>query len=344
MRQAATILALVLALAGCESTNPIFGPGDIDPGPGGPGDPDAPEEMICVTPGPCVLPGTPRATPDGAIYRKELKDGSGNGYAVGLTYNAADDTFEVDGLGFDGGNTYKRGARVGSLGRGDEFRVYEADSVYFDDVTGTPIPQFEHRAIYARSTSGATQLAIVRTGAYIPYGFGGFVYSRNGGVTLPTSGQAGYSGGYAGLRDFNDHSGLQYTTGDMTMAIDFRDFNDGNAVQGRIFNRRIFDMDGNDITAAVLAEFIAENSASLSRLPTIVFHTGPGVMNLNGEIVGNVSSGYVDDDGKNQVFESGNYYAILADGTGGAASEVVGIIVVTGAGARETGGFILYRN
>jgi hypothetical protein len=342
MRRAATILALALALAGCESTNPIFGPGNGGGGGGG-GGPGVTEELICNDAGRCVLPGTLRATPGGDIFRKELKDDKGNGYAVGIAYDAATDTFAVDGLGFDGGNVYRRGTRVGSLGPADEFKVYEADSVYRDDVTGTPIRQFQHRAIYAVSTSGNTQLAIVRTGAYIPYGFGGFVYSRNGGVTLPTSGQAAYSGNYAGLRDFNDRGGLQYTTGDMTMAIDFRDFNDGNAVQGYVDNRRIYDMDGNDITAQVIAQINADTNSSIVNLPTLVFTVGPGVMDLNGEIVGEVTSSIPGPGGAATVFESGNYYAILADGAGGAASEVVGIIVVTSGDARETGGFILYR-
>jgi hypothetical protein len=66
-------------------------------------------------------------------------------------------------------------------------------------------------------------------------------------------------------------------------------------------------------------------------------------MDLNGEIVGEVTSSIPGPGGAATVFESGNYYAILADGAGGAASEVVGIIVVTSGDARETGGFILYR-
>ena len=34
------------------------------------------------------------------------------------------------------------------------------------------------------------------SGAYLPYGFGGFVSQRAGGVTLPSTGQAGHQGKY----------------------------------------------------------------------------------------------------------------------------------------------------
>jgi hypothetical protein len=59
----------------------------------------------------------------------------------------------------------------------------------------------------------------------------------------------------------------------------------------------------------------------------------------NGEIQGGVGS-VVD----GSVFESGEYYAVLA---GTNSSEVVGIVVLTSTSStttvRETGGFILYR-
>jgi len=341
MTRAMILLALMLTLGACEETNPIFDPGDpID-------DPDDPDDGIdCVDGGRCLPPGTDSPTPNRRIVRREATaDGSGNGYARDISYDAATDTFSVENLGFDGDNAYSRGAAVGSLG---PFAVYESDAVFADDVTGVPIGQFTHRAIYAVSTSGETQLAIVRTGSYIPYGFGGYVYQRNGRVTLPTSGQASYAGNYAALRDFNGRGGLEYATGDMEMAIDFNDFDDGNAVNGAVFNRRIFDLSGNDITADVLADFNEENEASLTTIPTLLFAVGPGVMDENGEITGAINSFYANDAGTVQAFEAGNYYAVVADGDGGNASEVVGVIVVEGSlgdgvTARETGGFLLYR-
>ena len=227
--------------------------------------------------------GTSGATAKSSIKRTEVKDGaSGNGYAEDFKYNAEDDTFEVDGLGFDGGNVYQRGSAVASLG---PFRVYEGDSTFTDPQTGAVINQFAHRAIYGVSPNGRTSFAVVRTGAYIPYGFGGFVYQRAGGVTLPSTGQAIYQGNYAALRDFNGVSGLEYATGDMQVAIDFNDFNDGSAVAGQVDNRAIYDINGNNITGDVISALNAdlEPENAITELPTLVFAVGPSVLSLSVE-------------------------------------------------------------
>ena len=214
------------------------------------------------------------------------------------------------------------------------------------------IDQFTYRALYGVSKTGRTSFAIVRTGAYVPYGFGGFIYSRNGGVVLPTSGQAKYTGTYAGLRDFNNQGGMQITSGNMQMSIDFNDFNaaesstgNGAGIQGYVTNRKVFDLAGNDITAQVLAGINADKNpnAPLTALPTLIFKVGPGVLDNNGEAEGQVSN-TITSNGTPQVFESGKYYAVIS---GNNADEVAGVIVVTSTIAsiqtRETGGFILYR-
>lgn len=285
-------------------------------------------------------PGTASPSPRSKIVRYEAKDDNGNGYATGFTYNRADDTFLVDNLAFDGANTpYTRGTAVGSLGR---FAVYEGPQLYPDDATGVPIGQFTHRALYGVSDSGQVELAIVRTGSYVNYGFGGFIYQRNGRVTLPATGQAAYRGEYAALRDFEGRAGLEYARGDMTMAIDFEDFNNGNAVRGYVENRRVYDIDGNDITSEILTAM----GSGVTVLPTLTFDVGPGVMTANGEISGQAHSFTTGAGGAISAFEEGNYYAIIS---GDNAEEVVGIIVATSddpRGAfttRETGGFLLTR-
>lgn len=285
--------------------------------------------------------GTEDATANDPITRYEPQDGTtGNGYASNVSYDPATDTFTVDNLGFDGNNVYRRDDQVASLG---PFAVYEASENFFDSVTGERIEQLtDYKAIYGVSQSGQTEFAIVRTGAYVDYGFGGYVYSRNGGVTLPTTGQAAYSGDYAGLRDFTNRGGIEYTTGDMNVAIDFEDFNEGSAVQGTVFNRRIFDTAGNDIT-----DDIIDALGSGTELPALVFSIGPGVLSENGELAGEIASFVSNEGGGLETFESGNYYAVLS---GNNAEEIVGVIVVNsddprfdGVGVRETGGFILTR-
>ncbi|MFN6978608.1 MAG: hypothetical protein ACK4OP_10825, partial [Gemmobacter sp.] len=215
------LAAAAFVLVACDG-NP-FGPqpttptDPTDPGGGG------------ITSPRTLPPGTTSPTRDTRITRFEPRENTtGNGFVTDVSYDAATDTFTVDNLGFDGDNTYSRGRRVGSLG---PYAVYENADVFNDPLTGAGIGQFTHRAIYGVSRSGQTEFAIVRTGAYTGYGFGGFVYQRNGSVELPTSGQANYRGAYSALRDFEGRGGMELATGTMRVAIDFNDFNAGAAVQ-----------------------------------------------------------------------------------------------------------------
>ncbi|PJE31909.1 hypothetical protein SAMN06297129_1948 [Pseudooceanicola antarcticus] len=278
-----------------------------------------------------------------SIFRREGQNAEGGGYVSSVSYNSTDDTFTVDGLAFDGDNEYDRVTTpFGTLGG---YALYEGSMSYEDAETGTEVSQLMHRALYGVSSSGRTEFAIARSGGYVPYGFGGFIYQRNGEVTLPTSGQASYSGGYGGVRVFDGSAGLEYTQGDMTVDIDFEDFNTGSGVKGEITNREVFDSDGNDITSDIATALEA------TTLPTLTFVIQPGVADDNGEIAGSVIS-YSSDGAVLKEYESGTYYAILADDDDPTvdADEIVGIIVMTsddprvdGRTVQETGGFILYR-
>lgn len=334
----APVFLLSALLAGCGG-NP-FAP-KPDPG-------ETPENPVPELPG----TGTPTATSSIARYEARNEE-NGNGYAESITYDSGADTFSVDNLAFDGDNIYRRGTQVASLG---PYRVYESLPVVNDPITNQPIAQLPHRLLAGFSSNGRTEFAIVRTGAYTGYGFGGFVMKREGGVNLPTGGQAGYSGDYAAVQDFRGAGGLRYVTGNVRIAFDFDDFNDGNANYGFIEDRRVRDAAGNDITAqaiaAMNAEFNPDNVAggNVTELPVLSFYIGPGTVDANGEIRGILDSNVMDFGGSQPtsvVFESGNYYGIIA---GDNADEIVGIIVVEsdtpgvdGIKTRETGGFIVYR-
>ncbi|MGD9866322.1 MAG: hypothetical protein AB7S99_24255, partial [Pseudodonghicola sp.] len=227
----------------------------------------------------------------------------------------------------------------------------EADQQFTDPENNNPVNQFTHRAIYGVSRNGNTKFAIVRTGAYMPYGFGGFIYQRENGVTLPSTGQATYSGVMAGMRDFNGAAGLEYTTADIDIAIDFDDFNEttggrGDAVQGTITNRKIYDINGKDITGSVLSRINADQNLTLRSYPVATLTVGPGVMDDNGEMLGQLSSFYTDSSGAVKQFESGKYYAIVS---GKKANQIVGVVVLENTvdpiadAVRETSGFIVYR-
>ena len=301
-----------------------------------------------------VPPGTASPTSNNNIFRKEPtssdESSNGNGFATNVTYNATDDTFSVDNLPFDGSDDapYVRGTAVSSLG---QYAVYEAVSQYPDSLTGEPVNQFTHRAIYGVSASGNTKFAIVRTGAYTQYGFGGFVYERTGGVTLPTEGQAIYSGSAAGIRDRNGSGGLEYSTADVRVGVDFSDFDEETgrypgAVGGTIRNRRVFDVAGNDITSAVVARINEENSASLTAVPVVTFTIAPNALDGNGEALGKITSRFVNDAGDPTSYETGNYYAVVS---GDNANEIVGIVVAENTSdpvadsVRDTMGFVVYR-
>ena len=301
------------------------------------------------------LPGTDNPSASSSIERYETASETGDGYAEDITRNA-DGTYSVDNLAFDGDNIYRRNAAL-DLG---PFEVYESLDVVNDPVSGNPIGQFPHRLVAGLSESKKTQFAIVRTGVYEGYGFGGFVMKRDGGVNLPTSSGAVYSGEYAGLQqDSNGSGGLRYTTGDVTIAFDFEDFNNGDANYGVISNRRVLDINGNDVTASVISAMNAEfnpnniSGGNVSQLPVIAFHVGPGTVDANGEIRGILDNSVMDyssGTGTPVTYEAGNYYGIIAgDGVAG-TDEIVGIIVVEsskpgfdGITTRETGGFIAYR-
>ncbi|MCB5409918.1 hypothetical protein [Pseudogemmobacter faecipullorum] len=323
--------ALVITLTACGGGNPFREP---TPGP-------IPEPGGDVTSGITGLPGTATPGAGAPIRRREARaSGTGNGYVSDVSYNAVADTFTVEGLAFDGGNVYRRDR---SVNLGSEISAYASDALAYDPTTGSPIPQLTHRAVYGKAASGS-YFAIVRTGAYVDYGFGGFVYERAGGFSLPPAdgagkrGQGNFTGEYAGLRDFSGPGapGLEFTRGDMRMAIDFDDFNDGHGVNAVISNRRVYDINGADITAVVAGALPGSPAA----LPVISFAIGPNVTDSSGEMAGRV---VVDSTA------AGNYYAVLG---GAGATEVVGIIALTptpdgrttGVTVRETGGFVLTRN
>ena len=303
------------------------------------------------------LPGTTAPSASKSITRYEPTSGgeTGDGYAKDFTRNI-DGSYTVDNLPFDADNTYTASATQPAGGT-FPYTVYEAAGTVLDPQTGVPISQLQHRLLAGVSTSGRTEFAIVRTGSYANYGFGGFVMKRTGGVKLAKEEQATYTGDYAGLRDFNGFSGLEFTKGIMTIDIDLRDFNAGDAVKGKITDRHIYDINGAEITAAELAALNAKydpdnEGPPMTVLPTLSLGIAPGSIDGNGEIAGGLGNSVVNYGGTGidttvVPFEVGKYYALVS---GDAADEIVGIIVIKsespfakGVQVRETGGFLLYR-
>ncbi|MBT8411840.1 MAG: hypothetical protein KJP02_08595 [Octadecabacter sp.] len=331
-----------IALAGCDGENPFTVT-----------EPTGAEEGI-----PEGVDGNePTAT--NAIVRYEERNDNGGGYAEDFNYDADTDTFTVDNLAFDGEGPYTRGVAVSDLGPTNAYAVYDAEIVVPDFLNGEPIPQIRpYRAIVGVSpntvgTEPRTSFAIVRTGGYRDYGFGGFVYERQGGVVMPNSGQAVFEGDYAGIRIFNGpdgtSGGLEFTEADIRIQVDFDDPTDGQGgVDGNIYNRIAFDINGDPVLLG------NDGEAGELPLPPIAFVLNGEIGNINesGELNGDLISSYTDPDGNTSVYETGTYYGILAGDASDAADggEIVGIIVIEsedprfdGVTAQETGGFILIR-
>lgn len=312
MRKSMTALAAFFVFTACDG-NPFAG------------DETTPEEedttVVEPTDGGTAIigdvtmpPGTVDPTSGGGVFRSE----GGTSTANTVSYDAASDTININNLPFDGDGTYDRDNQVGTL---NSYAVYENNN---------PTERRAYKTIFGVSGSGETRFAIVRTGDYIGYGFGGFVYQRDVGVTLPTTGQATFTGAYSGIRIYDGVGGIQYTTADALMEVDFEDFDATDAVEGRLTNRNVFETDG----------------SFSGTLPVLVFFTGS--ISDAGEIAGNANSRIVDTaSGELVDFETGNYYAVLS---GDPADEIVGIVVVAGDNPndaldgipiQETGGFIL---
>jgi hypothetical protein len=340
------MVAGLAACGGSGTSNPVSLPGSTAGEDSG--GTDATDGNSGFNTGVTVPPGTSAPTPSSSITRFEpTDDASGNGFVASVSYDSALDEFSVDNLAFDGDGAYTRDDEVPGVNAVFPFAVYENAALTNDAVTSAPITQLLHKAIYAVSASGQSKFAIVRTGAYIDYGFGGFIYQRDGAVTLPTTGQARYTGDYMGLRDFENAGGIEYAVADMVIDIDFEDFNDGSAVKGGLRNRRVYSTAGDDITQTVIDAINTENSTSIAELPTLRIDITAGSVSANGEIIGTMSSVLQGSTGALENFETGNYYAVMS---GTNANEVVGVLVVTaddarfeGVTVRETGGFILSR-
>lgn len=360
------IVLAALALSACsgDGTNPFDADDTTDTtdGSGTDGGTDTNDGTGGIVSG-SLHPGTTSPSAATGIYRSEPKVESqddkhyGNGFANSISYNGTNDTFYVDGLAFDGnqpdGAPYTRGSAVSSL---RSYALYEGPTTNPDFLTNQPIAQFQHRALYGVSSSGDTQFAIIRTGNYVGYGFGGFIYQRAGSVVLPTQGQASYSGDYAGIRDFDGRGGLEYVTGDMQVDIDFCGFQNNcsgstcaDAIRGYVTNRTLFDTNGTDVTNTyldALNEDRPDGSAELTGMPVIRFRIGPNVLSTNGEATGSAFTTAF-----GESLDDGNYYPLLSgDQTTAPGGEIVGIVVVESddprydnVTVRETGGFVVTR-
>lgn len=396
-------LAMMALLAACDGSQPIIFPGDAlaaEENPAedrtedeaGGSDPEtsavAPTIDEVLDEGTLLVDLSASRDSRGDIARTEARDGSG-GFAEEFLVDESSDTLEIDNLAFDGLNVYTRGANTSPARLSDvgSIAVYHGDLIVPDSLTGTPVSQaVPYVALYDESdviitdpipadatpaeiaaiqaaARPRTSFAIVRTGFYVGYGFGGFGYERAGDTVIAETGQATFSGDYGGLRVLDQLPELLVTQGDISIDIDFDDFNNGAGLKGAITNRQAFTPEGDVFPTFTglnradidLADYPGvTDSLAIVQLPDVNFvvRGGGETIKSNGEISGEIRSRYVNPtSGRVEVYEDGFYYGIIAgDTTAGDGGEIVGIIKIEspdsrfiGMGAQETGGFIATR-
>ena len=399
-------LALLAVLAACDSSQPLIFPGDevvevndaeeVTEDEVSGSDPDSSaiplsiDEILDAGTIEVDLGGTREDRGD--IARTEARDGSG-GFAEAFIVNETDDTLEIDNLAFDGLNVYTRGANTTPARLSDvgTIAVYHGDLVVPDFLTGADVEQAvpyvalydeseviimddipadatpeEIAAIEAAARPRST-FTVVRTGDYVGFGFGGFGYDRAGDTVIADTGQATFSGDYAGLRVVDQFPELLVIQADVQIDIDFDDFNSGAGLKGVIDNRQAFTAEGDpyptftDLNrieidpATVPAGFVNSDVVQLPELRFVV-RGGGETIKENGELSGEIRSRYVNpQNGELETYEEGAYYAIIAGDTTSLAGdenggEITGIVKIEGPDSRqlglnlqETGGFIATR-
>lgn len=214
-----------------------------------------------------------------------------------VVFDSATDTITINNLPFDG-QVYTNTGFAGVNG----FGLYE--TVQVGDA-GTR----KFFALYREAPGAELQVIAVATGDFQDEGIGGFEVTRTAAnVTLPTEGEALFTGPYGGIRVLNPAFGgdndVQFTSGVANIAVDFGDFDVVGAVEGQINNRVYFDVNGN----------------FLGTLPTIILslsEIGP-----NGTVPGGTAQTL---DAANEVLDSGTYEALFANET-----EIGGVVILDG--------------
>jgi len=348
MIRALSALALLFALSACGDGQPLYEVAQDENGTGGAvvgnsNDEEGEGGAIIVGELP---PGSDDPSVSSSIFRFEEPADDGGGLVTDVEYDAANDVLNIDNIAFDGDNDYDRDGNVPSLAG---YPVYSSEIATPDFLTGNAVRQTipVYHAIFGNSLNQdeqgniRTTFTIVRSGGFFDFGFGGFVYQRQGGVVLPVqaTGQAIFTGNYAGLRIYNNAPDLEYISGDMSLAIDFEDFNANNGVRGRVFNRQRFDESGvymDDLvdvnwTIRQGTDSVTEDGEVLSNVFTTELDplTGAFLTNLEGDFTGIIAGDTLD----------------INDG-----GEIVGVIEMEGddltrdgVTIKETGGGILYR-
>ncbi|GLQ34095.1 hypothetical protein GCM10007939_03780 [Amylibacter marinus] len=164
------------------------------------------------------------------------------------TVDDSDDILTLVGGDFDGNNAYVRDPgndRGNLLAFTNDFQ--EQGVIYY--------------ATYGESTSGALVGYLNATGDYVGSGDYIAAYSRNGGSNMPATGNANFTGGYAGAIVNTEGGGVALVEGDATLQVEF---GENQKVTGLIENRSVTQADALYGFVPTLADTLVLNESNMT--------------------------------------------------------------------------------
>ncbi|SDW26679.1 hypothetical protein [Litoreibacter albidus] len=226
--------------------------------------------------------------------------------------------------------------------------------VYQNTPNSSAEDQYYAVVLTSPTTGTGALVGAVATNAYRGSGYGGAYASRPEGAKLPPTQAATYqyTGTYNGIRvlrqqeDIGATNAIQLTTGKAEINIDLQDFDLTGAIRGQIIDRRLFDLDGNEISVA---------GRGLGRIGLVITNLNPDTLMTESDSTnpGTTNTRNLD----NSFAQTGTWNGMVSGPNG---EEVAGFLVVEGqlsdfdpnydsdttrdpVTGRETGGFITSR-
>lgn len=192
--------------------------------------------------------------PNTSVNSKFLWDPENDLTMNAVTYDPVNNQLVINNLPFDGPD----GIYDNTLTLSNGARAYASRKTA---TTG----RIQHYAVFIES--GAMQATAAAGAEWVQYGNAGANINRSS-FSLPTGiGEYVYAGTYAGLRTFDEKSGIELVTGDVTLLVDVLDFDPVDGIQGDIVgtvtNRTRVStdgLDGRDLPNIFLAEVSFENT------------------------------------------------------------------------------------
>lgn len=265
-------------------------------------------------------------TSEGSVYATEINPEL---TLNSLSYDDEADELIINNLPFDGDSGpdgQARYVRTGSLQNG--FGLYES-------IETAETGRRQYYAVFRRSDSGEAQAAAVGTNEYVDFGFGGATAQRTrASINLPSRGEYVYTGEYAAVRIYDETQpgapspGVEYISGTVELDVDILDFDGTGAIEGTIFDRVLYDVNGNVI--GPLNDFISLATAQIDPETRTILQSDAVGLNFDATLT---------------EITSGDWAGVFAGPNG---QEIAGIVVLEGqtgtdpnsGTVRETGAFV----